>query len=88
MQNDIHTLEQLNIRIGDEESKGDDESRIWLDSILAPQLTFRRADGTTFDNRDEFLKKVRRGPRETEVVSIDLHGDRGGRCRARPYRVL
>lgn len=77
MQDDRKLLEELNLRIGVEESKGDDESRLWLDSILAPQLAFRRADGTTFDNRGEFLKKVKpSGPRATEVVSVDLHGNR------------
>jgi hypothetical protein len=77
MQDDRKTLEELNIRIGIEESKGDDASRSWLDSILAPQLAFRRADGITFDNRDEFLKKVKHGdPHETEIVSVDLYGDR------------
>jgi hypothetical protein len=77
MQRDKQTLEQLNIRIGVEESKGDNESRAWLDSIIAPKLTFRRADATTIDSREEFLKKVKPSvPRETKVESIELHGDR------------
>jgi hypothetical protein len=76
-QDDKQALEQLNIRIGVEESKGDDESRAWLDSIMAPQLALRRADGTTIDNREEFLKKVKpSGPRETEVESIAFYGNR------------
>ena len=74
MQGDVQALEQLNIQIGIAESKGDDKSRNWLDGILAPQLTFRRANGTV-DNRDDFLKKVTSSnPHETEVVSIDLYG--------------
>jgi Domain of unknown function (DUF4440) len=77
VQDDRKTLEELNIRISIEESKGDGASQSWLDSILAPQLAFRRADGITFDNRDEFLKKVKHGdPRETELLSVDLYGDR------------
>jgi hypothetical protein len=77
MQDDIRTLEQLNIRIGVEESKGDDQSRSWLAGVIAPKLAFGRADRTTIDDREDFLKKVKPSdPRETEVVSIDLHGDR------------
>ncbi|MEO5887810.1 MAG: hypothetical protein ABIQ77_09110 [Anaerolineales bacterium] len=77
MQTDKEILEQLNIQIGDEESKGDEEARSRLANIIAPQLALRRADGETFDNSDQFLKKVQSsGPRETEVVSIDEHGDR------------
>ncbi len=76
MQDDIRTLEQLNIRIGVEESKGDDQSRSWLAGVIAPKLAFGRADRTTIDDREEFLKKVKPSDcRETEVESIDLHGD-------------
>lgn len=76
-QDDKQALEQLNIRIGIEESKGDDESRGWLDGVIAPKLAFQRADGTTFDNREEFLEKVKPSdPRETEVESIAFYGNR------------
>ena len=76
-QDDKHALEELNIQIGVEESKGDDESRRWLGGVIAPKLAFRRADGITIDNREEFLMKVAPGDlHETEVESIDLHGDR------------
>ena len=77
MQTDKENLEQLNIQIGDEESKGDENSRNWLDSILAPQIAFRRAN-ETFINRDEFLENVKPNGshRETKVVSIDLHENR------------
>jgi len=74
MQKDIEVLAQLNVQIGEAESKGD---RNWLDGVIAPKLAFRRADGTTIDDRADFLKKVARGdPRETTVESIDLNGDR------------
>jgi Putative lumazine-binding len=77
MQDDIRTLEQLNIRIGVEETKGDDQSRSWLADAIAPKLAFGRADRTTIDNREEFLKRVKSSdPRETEIESIDLHGNR------------
>ena len=77
MQTDIQILEQLNIRIGVEENKGDDESRDWLAGMIAPKLAFCRADRTTIDNREEFLKKVKPSdPRETDIESIALYGDR------------
>jgi len=76
-QDDKQALEQLNIRIGIEETKGDHESRGWLDGVIAPKLAFQRADGTTFDNREKFLEKVRHSdPRETEVESIAFYGNR------------
>src|SRR3989304_7016679 len=74
MQKDIEILAQLNVQIGEAESKGD---RNWLDGVIAPKLAFRRADGTTIDDQADFLKKVARSdPRETTVESIDLNGDR------------
>jgi hypothetical protein len=74
MQNDIEVLTQLNVQIGEAESKGD---RNWLEGVIAPKLAFRRADGTTIDDQTDFLKKVaRRDPSETQVESIDLNGDR------------
>ncbi len=77
MQDDIQALEQLNIQIGIEESKGDEASREWLKSIIAPKLAFQRADKTTIDNREEFLAKVKPSDcRKTEVQSIDLYRDR------------
>ena len=44
-QDDKQALKQLNIRIGIEESKGDEESRGWLDAVIAPKIAFQRADG-------------------------------------------
>jgi hypothetical protein len=80
MHDDRKTLEDLNVKIGEMEDQGDRDAWYWLDGILAPQLAFRRANGS-FDNRCEFLKKVKpREPHEpkrvTEIVSIDLHGNR------------
>ena len=73
-QADMDALEQLNVKVGDAESKGDGE---WLASFIAPELAFRRADGTTIDNRAAFLAKVKLSdPRETTVESIELYGDR------------
>lgn len=73
-QADTGALEQLNIEIGDAESKGDRER---LADFIAPELAFRRADRTTIDNRAAFLRKVKQNePRETKVESIEVFGDR------------
>ena len=43
MQNDdIDELGQLNVQIGEDESKGDYN---WLDGVIAPKLAFRRLRG-------------------------------------------
>ena len=74
MQSDEAGLRECNIQIGVAETNGD---RDWLDTILAPQLAFRRADGITIDDRRAFLNKVKPSdPRETQVESIELCGDR------------
>ena len=73
MSND-KALERLNVEIGEAETNGD---RAFLASIIAPTLAFRRADKATFDNRDEFLKKVKKSdPRDTVIKSVDVNGDR------------
>lgn len=70
----LKELEELNIRIGLAETKGD---RNWLDKVVAPRLAFQRADRTTVDNREEFLDKVTQSAcRETQVESIYLYGER------------
>lgn len=77
MDDDIETLTLLNIRIGEEETKGGHESRRWLEDLIAPKLAFRRADQKTYINRDEFLSAV--GPsagRDTEVRSVTVLGKR------------
>lgn len=74
MQNDAEALKQLNIQIGEAESRGD---RDWLDSVIASQLAFRRADRETIDGRVQFLGKVKASDaRQTRVESVDIIGDR------------
>lgn len=74
MQNDTETLTQLNIQIGEAESRGD---RDWLDGVIAPELAFRRADRKTIDGRVQFLSKVKASDsRQTRIESIDVIGDR------------
>src|SRR5258705_1328060 len=76
-QDDKQMLDKLNIEIGDAESKGDDKARGWLASVIAPKLAFRRADGTTIDDREKFLEKVKPSdPRETKIESIEIYGAR------------
>jgi Domain of unknown function (DUF4440) len=70
---DRAVIEQLNVEIGDAEDRGDS---VWLDGVLAPQLAFRRANGQIV-NREEYLQAVAPGgPRETQVESTVLFGDR------------
>lgn len=77
MDDNTKILEELNARIGLEESKGDLASREWFEKILAPQLAFMRADGKTFDDRDKFIGKIKPGtPRETVIISVELYGNR------------
>ncbi|SRR5688572_1239966 len=74
MPNDKEVLTQLNVQIGEAETKGD---RQWLSDVIAPKLAFRRADRKTIDDHDDFLKKVTTSePRETSIDLIDIHGDR------------
>jgi hypothetical protein len=73
MPDDRAVLEQLNVEIGNAEDRGDS---VWLDSVLAPELAFRRANGQIV-NREEYLQAVAPGgPRETQVESTALFGDR------------
>ena len=70
-------LEQLNLQIGVEESKGDDNSQRWFNDLLAPEFAFLRADRVTFDNRDKFIEKIKPSDkRETDVISINTFGNR------------
>jgi hypothetical protein len=74
IQADIDTLKQINIDLGNAESEGE---RKQLGDFIAPALAFRRADRTTVDNRAAFLRKVKPGdPRDTNVESIEIYGDR------------
>ena len=73
MPDDRAVLEQLNVEIGNAEDRGDS---VWLASVLAPELAFRRANGQIV-NREEYLQAVAPGgPRETQVESTALFGDR------------
>src|SRR5262245_891380 len=76
MHDDIESLTDLNIKIGDAENKGDVN---WLASVLAPKLAFQRADDArTIDDREAYLQKVK--PGGTRVTSridpIEVYGDR------------
>lgn len=73
MSTDLQSLLELNQAIGQAESGGD---RTRLESILASQLAFRRANGSVVD-RAGFLAGVAAGePRTTQVDGITVHGDR------------
>jgi hypothetical protein len=83
--NDIKDLEDLNIRIGVEESTRDQKSYEWFVGIIAPELVFQRADpNKTINNRCEFLKSVeplkpddpKPVSRETKVEAIEIYGNR------------
>lgn len=68
---DEQTLEKLNVEIATAEDKGD---RKWLESVLAPELAFRRASGVVV-GRDQFLRDVKpRSASRTRIESITLHG--------------
>lgn len=74
MQKDVEALKQLNIQIGEAESRGD---RDWLEGVIAPKLAFQRADRVTVDDRSQFLSKVKASDvRQTRIESIDIIGDR------------
>jgi hypothetical protein len=82
---DFKDLEEINIRIGAEESTRDQRSYDWFVGIIAPELAFQRADSNkTINNRCEFLKSVeplksddpKLGSRETKVEAIEIYGDR------------
>jgi hypothetical protein len=71
---DQNELIQLNSDFGHAEASGDHE---WLGQHIAPPLAFLRADGKTIDDRATFLSKVSPcSPGETQIISIDIHGDR------------
>ena len=73
MRDDIELLRQLNVQIGAAETSGD---RAWLDGVLMPHLSFRRANGAVVD-REGYLSMVEpSGKRETDIEAIQLYGDR------------
>lgn len=82
---DFRVLEDLNQRIGLEESKRDQASYDWFVGLLAPELAFQRAnEQKTINDREAFLKTVepvkpgepKPGVRETTINSIEIYGDR------------
>lgn len=71
MQNELDALTELNLQIGIAESAGDTNS---LESLLAPVLAFRRANGY-IDDRKRFLDKAApSASRETTIQSINVVG--------------
>ena len=72
MQSDYEQLRALNIEISNAESRGD--SAFFVD-LLAPVFAIRRKDGTSFDDRDEFIAGVAKSAeRATEVHSVTFFG--------------
>jgi hypothetical protein len=73
MHDDLVLLAQLNVQVGAAEANGD---RDWLDGVLPPQLTFRRANGSVHDRKGYLATVAPSDPRETDIESIVLYGDR------------
>jgi hypothetical protein len=73
MHDDLALLAHLNVQIGNAETNGD---RDWLDGVLAPELTFRRANGAVCDRKGYLEAVAPSDPRETDIDSISLYGDR------------
>ncbi len=68
---DEEILKNLNIEIAAAEDRGD---RKWLENILAPELSFRRASGKIV-GREQFLKDVKSRPSSvTRIESIKFYG--------------
>lgn len=68
---DFDQLFALNAKISQAEADGD---KVFLDSILAPMLVFRRTDGTIVD-RTAFLANVKpSAKRSVEIESISFFG--------------
>jgi hypothetical protein len=65
-------LENLNAQITAAEDRGDQK---WLESVLASELAFRRANGVLV-GRQQFLADVKsREPSKTTIESIKIYGD-------------
>jgi hypothetical protein len=73
MADDLTTLIQLNTDIGLAETKGDS---VFLESAVAGQLAFRRANGVVVDRGGYLAAVARSEERETEIESVQLYGDR------------
>jgi hypothetical protein len=74
MPTDNETLQTLNTAINDAENEG---NREFLASVLAPTLSFYRANGN-IDDADRFLQKVARKPSPGTLTleRIELLGNR------------
>lgn len=71
MADEKSVLKKLNLEIANAEDRGDHD---WLASILASELSFRRANGIVV-GKEQFLKDVKpRAASKTEIESIELFG--------------
>jgi hypothetical protein len=71
MRGDTEDLQELNVRIGEAEHKGDKD---FFKSTIAPVLAFRRASGA-FVDRITFIDEVKESARrETKIESVNLLG--------------
>jgi uncharacterized protein DUF4440 len=69
-------LADLNIRIGEAESKGDAEAKAFLGDAIAPVLGFRRASGK-LDGRAEYLQAIAPShERTTAIEAVEVYGNR------------
>ena len=83
MESDEQALRALNVRIGRLESAAAGEGEAAkkagkaLEDIIAPVLAFRRANGSLADwNQFIHPTETNASPRETEVISVSLYGER------------
>jgi hypothetical protein len=64
-------LTELNLEVAAAEDRGD---RKWLENVLAPEMSFRRASGAIV-GRAQFLDDVKsRAPSKTRIESIHFYG--------------
>lgn len=73
MTDDLAVLVRLNVDIGVAETNGD---RAFLDNVIDQQLAFRRANGAVVDRAGYLAAVATSEPRETDIESIQLYGDR------------
>jgi hypothetical protein len=68
MSDDYELLRELNLSIGERETRGDTG---FFEELLAPAFAMRRADGRRIDDRDRFIASVAESAeRATDVHSI------------------
>jgi hypothetical protein len=73
MTDDFAVLAQLNVDLGVAETNGD---RAFLDNAIAQQLAFSRANGEMVDRARYLAALAQSDPRDTDIESIQLYGDR------------